>query len=95
MKDQVESTENTMTHLKITLNGVIEGLESFSNLSMETESLAVEGVRSALEAAQNDINTVKSRSGFMKYWKAGSDKGMIEDTVAVLNKALEGLMLKI
>ena len=84
-----------MTKLKITLNGLIEGIESYQNLSIEGKSLTMDSILLAIEGAQKNLTIVRGRSAFWKYYYGSKDKETISDVIEVLTQCLEALTTKI
>lgn len=85
-----------MVRLKVSLNGIIEGLISYQDLSLETgPSKVIDGVVLAIEGAELGIEKVKGRTGLLKYWHGTNDLRDIEDCVDVLDTALKALQTKI
>jgi hypothetical protein len=50
--NDVKTNELNMVKLKITINGIIEGLESYQNSSLEGQSQVIDGVVVAIDGAQ-------------------------------------------
>ena len=93
--NDVQSNELVMIKLKVTLNGIIEGLQSYQDLSIEGESKVIDSIMLAIDQAQSSVDQVMGRGFFSKYLMASSDKETISDAVALLECALESLMTKI
>ena len=53
--DDVKSTQLNMMKLKVTLNGVIEGLQSYISLSLESKSKFIDSLRLAIENASKAV----------------------------------------
>lgn len=53
--DDVKSTQLNMMKLKVTLNGVIEGLQSYISLSLESKSKSIDSLRLAIENASKAV----------------------------------------
>ena len=90
-----EGNEFEMTKLRLTINAVMEGIESYEALSMEGESPAIDSVRESMEGALRSVKIIKSRGFLMKYLKANGDKKELEEVIDLLNTALAGLETKI
>jgi hypothetical protein len=84
-----------MVKLKITLNGLIEGLESYRDLSLEDESASMNSVLCAIEGAQAAITEVQKRGYLWKYLYGSSDKAKVKGAVDLLTNAQEAIMTKI
>lgn len=92
----VVTNDFMMVKLKVSLNGIIEGLISYQDLSLESgPSKTIDGVLLAIEGAEIGIEKVKSRSGWRKYWYGINDLRDIEDCVDILETALKALQTKI
>lgn len=70
----VVSNELVMIKLKVTLNGIIEGLISFQNLSLEGPGKIIDSILLAIEGAEEAMKRVKARGFFWKYAKGSMDK---------------------
>ena len=93
--ETAEGNEFEMTKLRLTINAVMEGIESYEALSMEGESPAIDSVRESMEGALRSVKIIKSRGFLMKYLKANGDKKELEEVIDLLNTALAGLETKI
>ena len=90
-----ESNDLSIIKMKIILNGIIEGVESYKNLSLEGKSNVIDSLQLAVDGAISTIKTVKSRSGIKKIAHGSADKKAIEDAIVVLKNALRSLQVKI
>ena len=84
-----------MTKLKVTLNGIIEGLESYLSLAVEGNSQVIDSIQLAIEGAANAMTKVQSRGCITQYAYAMGDGEMIENAVDLLENALESLLTKV
>ena len=81
--------------LKVTLNGVIEGIQSYMSLSLEGKSKSIDSIQLAIEEANKAVKTVQGRKFVTKYAFASKDKVSIIRVTALLRTALKALMTKI
>ena len=93
--NDVKSTQLNMMKLKVTLNGVIEGLQSYISLSLEGKSKSIDSLRLAIENASMAVKQVQGRTCVTKYVNAYADKEAIGGSIELLNTALKALMTKI
>lgn len=93
--DDVQENEIMMIKLKVTINGIIEGLEAYKDLSQEGPSQVIDSIVLALEQAQIAVDEVRARGAFTKYIFGSKDKIKIQCAVDLLNTALESLLTKI
>ena len=85
-----------MVKLKVVLNGIIEGLLSYQDLSLESgKSHCIDSIFLAIDGAQQSMNLVNSRGFVSKYWNGTKDKNEVSDCVEILENALKALMTKI
>lgn len=56
--EDVQSNELAMIKLKVTLNGIIEGLISYQDLSLEGPSKIIDSVLLAIEGAEQAMKEV-------------------------------------
>ena len=91
----VESNELQMIKLKVTLNGIMEGLESYRNLSIEGESKCIDSVLISIDGAVDKLAEVRGRGFIWKYIKGSKDKEAIKEATEMLAKSLESLLTKI
>ena len=90
-----ESNDLSIIKMKIVLNGIIEGVENYKNLSLEGQSNVIDSLQLAVDGAISTLKTVKSRSGIKKIAHGSADKKAIEDAILVLKNALRSLQVKI
>ena len=93
--DSIKSNEIVMLKLKISINGCIEALESYQDLSIEGESQVIESVLMAVDGAQDAVKKVSGGSRIGSLIKRGADRKLIIDAIEVMNTALDSLKLKI
>ena len=79
-----ESNDLSIVKLKIVLNGIIEGVESYKNLSLEGQSNVIDSLQLAVDGAMEAIKTVKARKGIKKIAYGSADKKTIDDATKVL-----------
>ena len=87
-----------MINLKVTINGIIEGLQSYENLSLEGPSKVIESIDLAIQGAKGALEEVRAnrkRGAVYKYFYGTADRKIILDAIEVLDLALESLMVKI
>ena len=87
-----------MINLKVVINGIVEGVRSYSDLSIETNSRVIESVRLAVKGAAGAIKEVRAnqKKGLLwKYLKGYRDREIITDAIEVLQAALDSMMTKI
>ena len=58
--DEVNANELDMLNLKVTLNGIIEGLFSYKNLSIEGNSRVIDSIQLAVKGAGEAVKQVRA-----------------------------------
>jgi hypothetical protein len=97
LADAVKSNKVQMVKLKNTINGVIEGLNSYMSLTigMDEDSKLISNLRKILEDGLESIKTINDRYLITKYLYASSDKDDISKCIELLECALKALRDKI
>ena len=89
--DDVEANEIDMINLKVMLNGIIEGIMSYQDLSLEGNTQVILSVELAIKGSKNAIKLVREnqhRGAFYKYMYGTRDRRYILDAIEVLQLSL-------